>query len=139
MVILQIIRLLLIRDESWDTFEHEIKMIGSPFHVGLQFGGAELTQRCDEALGGIEDILASAGGESSGLARARVVDDYSSRFIEFRAVGRGIRARAEQPFLFAGKENEANGTAWLESCSFYGPECVYDQGRVAAIIERTRA
>ena len=45
MVVHEIICLFLISDESWDTLEHEIEMIGSPIHVGGEFCGVELGER----------------------------------------------------------------------------------------------
>jgi len=56
-VVLEIVCLVLIGDESRDTFQHEIEMIGSPLHVGLEFGESKLPKRDDDGLRSFEDFL----------------------------------------------------------------------------------
>ena len=56
-VVLQIVRLLLIGHERGHAFQHEVEMVGAPFHVGLEFGHAELSQGRDEALGRVQQRL----------------------------------------------------------------------------------
>ena len=138
-VVFQIVRFFLIGDKSGNAFQHEIEMIGAPFHVGFHIGDAELLQRRDDALGGLEHIFAAAVGEARGLAGAGIVDDDAGGLVEFRPVRDGVGARTEQAFLFAGKKNEADGAARLQSGGFDGAQRVHHQRGVAAVIESAGA
>src|ERR1700716_1249943 len=82
-VIYEVIRLLLIGDECWDALEHEIKVVGSPFHVRGEFGSVEWGQRRQQTLCSGQQIFSSTYGEARGLARARVEDDYARGLVEF--------------------------------------------------------
>ncbi len=50
MIVLQVVPFLLVSDESRHSFEHEIKMVGSPLHVRLQIFDVKLGKRRDQLL-----------------------------------------------------------------------------------------
>jgi len=83
MVIHEIIRLFLLGDECWDTLQHEIEVVGSPFHVSGELGSVELGQRRQQTLPGSQQIFSSTEGEARGFARAGVEDDYAGGLVEF--------------------------------------------------------
>ena len=70
---------------------------------------------------------------------AFVQHHLSDDVVEFLAVGADIGPGADQPLLFAGEKNEANGASGANPGGFDGPQSVDDQSSVAAVVERARA
>src|ERR1700687_3801116 len=83
MVINEIICFFLLGDECWDTLQHEIEVVGSPFHLSGELGSVELAQRRQQTLRSSQQIFSSTQGEARGFARARVEDDYPGGLVEF--------------------------------------------------------
>ena len=138
-VIFEIVCLLLLGHESGHALQHEIEVVGTPLHVGLEFFDVKLRERGDKFLRSREHIDAAAYREAGCLSRTRIVDNDPCGLVEFGAVIESVCAGAEQSLFLARKKNEANGASRLHARSLDGTQRIHDQGSVAAVVECARA